>query len=376
MNKKEIKKNKHTKIIIIIILVIAVIGIGGYFGYKYYKDHQSVGTSWGDTYYAFIKDSKEKNKKNKIKDNSKIEFIDVPDFKEPIMVVDYKKSKKDYSDIYYINEGEVKNVLDLESSNVEMLYNMEDKKYNWYVHKTNDNEEVFTPVVNIINKGENKEYTIKKDEEISVDTVDGSKMTMSKFDSIFIKPDIDIDQIKYNDSLKDNDLKESMTDNIKDYKTTKEIEKEVSKDVSKQETEINTKKDEMSKAEEEVKKKQEEEARKKAEEEAKGLKIGSYHAKYGKYYAYVGGTGEELNDYFIINKDGTGTLYYGNTGSGPSTETGTYKVGKYSFAQSVSDTSLHDGIGFFDSNNQLISRYAITSDDTFSDGDVILYKLK
>ena len=159
---------------------------------------------------------------------------------------------------------------------------------------------------------EQKEYTFKKGEEISVDTVDGNKLSISKFDTVFIKTDVNIDTMEYNENLSDKELKASITEEVKDYKTKEQVVTEnIKQEVATKETEITDKQNEIKKAEEEVKKKQEEEqkkaeeeAKRKAEEEAaKGLKVGNYTLKYGKYVcdqqdSPAGGT-------YTINKDGT-----------------------------------------------------------------------
>lgn len=55
------KKGKHTKLIValvIIILLILICGsVGGYFIFQNIEKNKSVGTTWGDTYYAYLKEA-------------------------------------------------------------------------------------------------------------------------------------------------------------------------------------------------------------------------------------------------------------------------------------------------------------------------------
>lgn len=313
------KKKKTLKIVALFLVLLVVAGVGGFFGYKKYQSSKSVGSEWGDTYYNFILESKANNKKVAIKDNSKIEFIEVPDVKDPIMLVNYEKDSKDYSDIYYINNDEIKNIMDLEPANVELLYNIASKEYDWYLHTTTAEEEKYTTISSTIKAANSKkedsskeEYTYKIGEEISTETVDGSKISMPKFDSEFVKVETDIETIDYNKDLTEKELKDSMTANVGEFKTTEEItDEEVKEEVKKKEQEVADKKEEMKKAEEAVAMKKEEEARKaeeerkRAEEEAKkGLKVGNQTLKYGRYVSDVNRMDSSMYGTIILRPNG------------------------------------------------------------------------
>lgn len=317
---KEKPKRNMKKILGIALLILIVVGIGGYIGWKFYQENSSVGSDWGDTYYSFMKESKANEKKQSIPDDSKIEFIQIPKVKDPIMVVNYQKDKKNFNDIYFINEDKVENIIELESTDIQFLYNMEEKEYRWYVHKKDTDKETYKPVETVLNdklkndkdSSKIKEYTFETDEKIEVDTVDGDKITMTKFDSIFIEPDIEVNTIEYKDNLSKKELKEAVKESIKEYKTTDEMVTEnVEKKVKETESAIISKKEEMTKAEEEVQKKIEEEKRKaeeerkrKEEEAKKGLKVGNYNLKYGKYVSDVSIQDSSLYGTLIIRPNG------------------------------------------------------------------------
>ena len=293
---KDKKNNKKIIIPIIVVVVLLLGGIGGFFGYRYYKDNQGLDTEWADTYYTFIKESKEKNTEKKVKDNSKITFIQVPEVEEPVMIVKYVEEEKNYTDIYYINEEKVENVISLEPNEVKMLYNIENKTYNWYIHNTTETEEKYSLVSNSIleltdeEKAKN-EYTYKINEEIKQETVDGNTLSIKKFDTEFVEPDIKIEEIDYKEDLNDKELKENLNDGTKEYKTNDKItDKKVQEQVEKKVTEVNTKQEEMTKA-----------------QEKKGFKVGSYTLKYGTYKSNLEGDVVGNNGKYTINQNGTYT---------------------------------------------------------------------
>lgn len=53
------KKNKKliVAIVIIILLVVIAASVGGYFIFQNIENNKSVGTTWGDTYYAYLKEA-------------------------------------------------------------------------------------------------------------------------------------------------------------------------------------------------------------------------------------------------------------------------------------------------------------------------------
>ena len=277
-SKEKNKGNKKTITIIAIITVIVIIiaAVGGYFGYKYIEDNKPIEQEWANTYYNYIKDqNNEESSENEIQNNSKIGFIGIEDVENPIMVVEYNKEGKTNTDIYYINEGTVKNIIDIGISDVELLYNINTKEYNWYTHKETETEDTYEKVSNKIDEANAKttenttdtngetskdgEYTFVKGEEISEDTVDGDKISIPKFDTIFVKADVDIDKTDYNKDMTDKELKNAITEKTKNYKDKdKMITDEVKDNVTQKVEEVENKQQEMEKAKEEKAKKEEE----------------------------------------------------------------------------------------------------------------------
>ena len=195
-----------------------------------------------------------------------------------------------------------------------MLYSIEKKEYNWYLHNTTETEDKYKTVSNLIKdfKGEmeetksaeneveknsNKEYAIKKNEEVSVDTVDGNKISISKFDTIFVKTDLKIEKAEYNEDLTDKELKDVVVEGINEYKTESQIiTEEIKQKVEDKKLDTTQKQQEMKKAEEEVKKKEEE--RKKAE--AMKITQANVISKVGEHLKYFSGC--YLGSDYGINK--------------------------------------------------------------------------
>lgn len=256
---------KIIKIIVIILFVLALVVVGGVLGWQWYQSSRSTGSSWGDIYYEFIKESrKEEDNKANIPNGSTIEFIQVSDIDDPVMVVQYEEKEEDYSDLYYINKDKVENVISMPSSDVELLYHIENKDYQWYVHTTENEKEDYVPVVDAVFPDDAKDenhYTFDVDESIRVETVDGEEISLPKVDSIFIKPDIEINEIEYSTELSDGKLKDAMIEGVEEYQSIKDITTDdVKEEVKKEEEKIEVKLEEIKKATEEVEKKKEEEA--------------------------------------------------------------------------------------------------------------------
>ena len=298
--KKKSKKSKKAIITIIVILILVALGVGGFFAYQYVQENQTVGTAWGDTYYAYLKQASETETQsekelygiNQDMQNAKIEFCEIKENEAPAMVMTYEKDGKQYLTTYYINkEGEVKYTAHNMPSTLELLYNIELEQYIWYINTESESTNTYKPLINSTDitvqesttsegKTETTEYIISKDEETTQETVDGENITLTKFDETFVKPEIEESaKIDFNIDLIVKEIKQTIEEAIKGFKieseiVTDDVEKQVEEKVNeventKQQMETAKQEIEQKKAEEEAKKKAEEEARKAAEEAAK-----------------------------------------------------------------------------------------------------------
>ena len=136
------KKSKIIIITIIVLVVIVASAIGGYFVYKHTEAQKPIEQGWANTYYNYIK----KDSNGNIQDNSKLSFIEVENIQEPVMLVEYNKENKTNTDIYYINDGTVKNIIDLGITDVELLYDISNQKYDWYTHKETESADIYKKV--------------------------------------------------------------------------------------------------------------------------------------------------------------------------------------------------------------------------------------
>lgn len=350
-NKEQEKKEKETgkkskkKVITAIVLIVlfTIGGIGGFFGYQYLELKKPIEESWGQTYYLYIKDALSKENNNDVNDtgltndmqNSKIEFCEIENIADPVMIISYEKDKKEYTNVYYINDNKVNRITTSDTpSNVKVLYNIENKQYNWYTHVSTENEDIYTPISEQIaytisylnrlstlaentqtgdeqNLTENNKIdaqtvsseTFVKGDTTTVETVNGDVLSILKFDEKFIETDTaEKNKKDFNPNVSEKELKEEITNTVKDYKTEEElITQEVKDKVNTKETEIINKKQEMQTAEEERKK----------QEEAMKITQENMLSKIGEHLKYFAATylGRDYGLYKLYTiKDMTNTV--------------------------------------------------------------------
>ena len=380
--KQKSKKGLIIAIVIIALLVIIGASIGGYFLYKKIQLEKPIEVAWGQTYYTYLKSIAEDESKKESygfnnSTNTKIEFCDIEIEEEPVMVISYEKDDEDYSNIYYIkDDGTVHEIMYDFPTDVEMLYSIKEKEYNWYVVSKEENEAEYIPIQNEVIKSEEKEvdedtlsneYTIKDDDKTVVETVDGEELSIDKFDETFIKPDIEDTSIDFDFNLIEEKLKEAIENLVNEYKNKDQIiTDEVKEAVTEKETEIINKQEEMEKAKDELeKKKAEEEAKRKAEEEAKkGFKVGSHRLKYGTYKSDVYIMDSSMYGTITLNQDGTFHIKANCEGDYP------YKTmdcdGTYKATRAIDSYEYYDAIEFTTEEGDIF-HFEVNSDNEFSD---------
>ena len=322
-------KKKHIIITIVILFILIALGIGGYFLYKYKELKSPIDVSWGETYYAYLKSATIDGTKSKEEigfedgmENIKLEFIQVEDRQKPVMIVTYNKQDETYNNIYSINNNAVNYIKIDDPSDIELLYSIKEKSYHLYVHTQDEEEDNYEPLYNIVNIDDDKdlpEYTIEKGEKTTQKTVDGDKITISKYDETFIKPDVTTNnKIDFNTELDEKTTKEIIENAVHNYTEVYTIlTDEVKNKVEQKLEEVQNKLDDIEKAKKEIeKKKAEEEARKKAAREK---------VKNGIYYMEVGADSVALSKgdvYLEIN--GNNITIYNNFAQ--IVEEGTFEV--------------------------------------------------
>ena len=410
-NKKESHISPKKKIVIIslVALLLLGLGVGGYFFYQYKELKKPIKQEWGQKYYMYLKDVNENNKQEnaglpKNLKTSELSFYDIENVKDPVMVIDYKKENEEYSNFYYIYEYKINVLTYQQPTKIELLYNIDNKKYDYYSHVKEKDSNKYKSIseqikerINELEKGrqtnneqkveEITEYTFNSDSVDKVTDVNGKEISLTKFDQTFVKPDIKEDTINYSFDLEEKDLKEAITNQIEEYKPVdKVVTKEVETQIEKKIEETSKTKEEMVKAKAEVEKKQaeekakkeaEEKAKKEAEEKAKlaaGLKVGSQTLKYGTYTTSVphgGINGADLYGTITLKPDGKfhiKTNFEQSSGEAKVVdEDGTYTTGK-----SMNSYDSQDTI-FFTTNSGYKFSYFVTNSSYFN-SQWIIYK--
>lgn len=333
------KKSKKNIIIALIITLVVLVAaaIGGYFIYQNTQGekYKSVGSDWGDIYYAYLENEKETEIPTIQKGAEKyeVQFIPMKENEAPVMTVKYHVEENGnnqfYFGIYHIKEDNTVSGFTQTSLkkdiDVELLYNRKAEEYKWYTKSTSEDENVTyidiekeiaksevmsnsDDIANVmqteeyVKLSEDSEYVFLK-EDMPSDTIEETT-AISKFEETFIVPDSvpEIKTIIINDINNVEEVKEEITEAVSEYKPTEQvITEEVKQSVVEATTNIANR----------------EKAIKEAEEAAKGIKAGSYTLQYGTYKS-------EWDYTYTIKSNGTYT-YNGLGGSA----SGKYRVYYY-----------------------------------------------
>lgn len=345
--------NKKKLILIISIILICGILVIGYifkdklFGSKEKKISNAKDKAvWGETYYVYLKDIKDNNKYKEAGlpsdlKSAKVNFVSVNDIKDPVMTITYDKDSKEYTNIYYINNDKVDAIVYNEPTSIELLYNIEKDTYNYYSNTVSDSDNYYKNVTDQIKSKTNKdsskaviveEYIINSNDKEEVTDSSGNSISLTKFESTFIKVDTPDNSFEFNKSIVEDELRKLVDkstnlyeDIAKTIKANKENVERLKNELKEKEERIKSIKEEKSK--EEVKETNNDTSTKEVTSsdntEVSGIKLGSYTINYGKYVGEDASSGITL----VLNKDGSCT-YDGNPC--------TYSIGTHDFAQDES----------------------------------------
>ena len=340
--------NKKKLIIIIsIILVCGILVIGYIFKDKLFgSKEKKLSNAWGETYYVYLKDIKDNNKYKEAGlpsdlKSAKVNFVSAGDIKDPVMTITYDKDKKEYTNIYYINNDKVDAIVYNEPTSIELLYNIEKDSYNYYSNTVSDSDNYYKNLSDQIKSKTNKdsskavvveEYIINSNDKEEVTDSNGNSVSLTKFESTFIKIDTPDNSFEFNKSIVEDELRKLVDkstnlyeDIAKTIKANKENVERLKNELKEKEERIKSIKEEKSK--EEVKETNNDTSTKEVTSsdntEISGIKLGSYTINYGTYVGEAASSGITL----VLNKDGSCT-YDGNPC--------TYSVGTHDFAQDES----------------------------------------
>ena len=345
---KEEKKSKKGVIIAIVVLSIVVVIFGIIIALLLYRsslEDKTTGSEWSDTYYKFIKErSKSKDDHGYLSTKSKISFAQSKGAKYPLMIVKYDNmcGEKKFStiDIYGIVDNKVEYFIgnSAKTAEVKLYYDIDKNEYKYYLHIGDEGVERYESLdtikydhdnYNVLKimkeKGitdiesqeykdlsselykkqaedTNREYIEYYGSEIKVvqNKLDGGTIEYNKIDEKLVDTDVTPKTFDYDKGMDVIKIREEVIEEKKDYKDINElVNKAIEKVVKKQLEIIEKVKKDIEDAKAEIKADEEKKA-KEAEEAlyAKGLTVGSYNLKFGKYTTSIPNGGIDGSDLY------------------------------------------------------------------------------
>ena len=345
---KEEKKSKKGVIIAIVVLSIVVVIFGIIIALLLYRsslEDKTTGSEWSDTYYKFIKErSKSKDDHGYLSTKSKISFAQSKGAKYPLMIVKYDnmcgEKKCSTIDIYGIVDNKVEYFIgnSAKTAEVKLYYDIDKNEYKYYLHIGDEGVERYESLdtikydhdnYNVLKimkeKGitdiesqeykdlsselykkqaedTNREYIEYYGSEIKVvqNKLDGSTIEYNKIDEKLVDTDVTPKTFDYDKGMDAIKIREEVIEEKKDYKDINElVNKAIEKVVKKQLEIIEKVKKDIEDAKAEIKADEEKKARE-AEEAlyAKGLTVGSYNLKFGKYTTSIPNGGIDGSDLY------------------------------------------------------------------------------
>ena len=346
--KKEKKSNKGV-IIAIVVLSIVVVIFGIIIALLLYRsslENKTTGSEWSDIYYKFIKErSKSKDDHGYLSTKSKISFAQSKGAKYPLMIVKYdnmcgEENKCSTIDIYGIVDNKVEYFIgnSAKTAEVKLYYDIDKNEYKNYLHIADKGVERYVSLDTINYDHENynvlkimkekgitdiesqeykdlsselykkqaedtnREYIEYYGSEIKVvqNKLDGSTIEYNKIDEKLVDTDVTPKTFDYDKGMNVIKIREGIVEEKKDYKDINElVNKAIEKVVKKQLEIIEKVKKDIEEAKAEIKADEEKKA-KEAEEAlyAKGLTVGSYNLKFGKYTTSIPNGGIDGSDLY------------------------------------------------------------------------------
>lgn len=345
---KEEKKSKKGVIIAIVVLSIVVVIFGIIIALLLYRsslEDKTTGSEWSDTYYKFIKErSKSKDDHGYLSTKSKISFAQSKGAKYPLMIVKYDnmcgEKKCSTIDIYGIVDNKVEYFIgnSAKTAEVKLYYDIDKNEYKYYLHIGDEGVERYESLdtikydhdnYNVLKimkeKGitdiesqeykdlsselykkqaedTNREYIEYYGSEIKVvqNKLDGGTIEYNKIDEKLVDTDVTPKTFDYDKGMDVIKIREEVIEEKKDYKDINElVNKAIEKVVKKQLEIIEKVKKDIEDAKAEIKADEEKKA-KEAEEAlyAKGLTVGSYNLKFGKYTTSIPNGGIDGSDLY------------------------------------------------------------------------------
>lgn len=415
-DEKSISQSKRSKkniiIIMLSIVVVVLVAIISILLYRNSLENKTTGSDWSDKYYKFLKEQNKKKEINSVlSKKSNISFVQSDTEKNPYMIVKSETDdKREMVSLYAIEDEKVVyiNGYSGEKAIVKLYYNIEKKKYSYYLYthydtvdsyisldtiKYNyDNYNVYKvmeekgitdydsqearDIMNEFNEKRSKDDKIEEiniyenDKKIEQKTLDGTTVGYDKIDEKLVDTNVEPKYFDYKKDASNIKLREEVVKGKNDYKDIEKLlNKAIEKVVKEQIDLVEKTKRDIEAAKNEIK--ADEERKAKEEEERSGLKVGSYRIKYGRYewdLAELGDPGRK--EVYILNSDKTCThiTYEGQTLSC------TFKVGRATDGQSIESMVERDALIITDNGGYERSYFPKTGGFRDTDLENFLYK--
>lgn len=272
-------------------------------------------TGWGEIYYEYFIQNSNNNMAipQQIEDGT-LQFIQLKENENPILIAKYKKDNIPTLRIYYISKASNNTVIQTGFEGtatpelvytVELLYNRKKGEYRWYVHEIDDRVHNYSDIIRHIEVNEkgvehnydseyykSEEYKSFLEEEkysyIFSEYLNTGENSMPAFNQNFKKVDnvIQSEQVHLESFLNQEKLKESIIKAVQGYKTKDETFEN-----------LNEQLDEI------------------AGNQVDKLQVGNYTLSYGTYIGYVNYYDIDFNENekmtYKIERDGTFTVIDG-----------------------------------------------------------------
>ncbi|MBQ6477547.1 MAG: hypothetical protein IJI43_03845 [Bacilli bacterium] len=215
------KKQTKALIILSLVVLVLIVGIILLVTNKELKLESKISTTWGKTYYKYLKDTAVTlDPENKIHKYN-INFYEIKDLDDPILVLEYIKDNKKYSNINFIYNNEIRFMNADDPTTIELLYNKKKKVYDYYTNMiSSENGNFYEDLKSqLVNSTKDAEDTTR----VTSDSYYFSDKNNNKFEDVFEKVKVDKEEITLNTDSSSEELATAIAKKIKEYKTIKEL---------------------------------------------------------------------------------------------------------------------------------------------------------
>ncbi|MBR3156899.1 hypothetical protein IKF20_00485 [Candidatus Saccharibacteria bacterium] len=350
-------------------------------------ENQPLEEDWAQTYYVYLDEHhldpqlKDSNGKIEAEANEySVEFYDVEGVDNPVMAVNYVTDDTNYLTYYWITEEGVRNSFYFSPSSVELLYNIEQKKSDYYIHSRDEkgNVDYYSKLGEDITSASDSEnpnhvktspkYRFEADDVDTVTDKDGKDHSLTKFEQTFVKVEDDTQAKTLPVDYEEKELKSTIKEGSYEYQALQEVAekhaqmiREMVDSMEKRVAEMDAVKKEN--AEIEAAKKADEEKKRREEEAKKGIRLDNkYTIAYGTYRMDDDVVGADFANQNKLVLKPNGACTYGGKAC-------TWKKERHDFTQSAESTNVHEALRIGNGTEFYALVYAYGNNE-LGDGDI------